>query len=307
MPENEAQVKIQITTEGDDKLSKTGTVLKDVNTSLGKQVPILKDLSPLLSTVGLGWVAGVSAVAAFGVAAKETNSIYESMLRSGVDYSTSLSVMTRNTISYTDSMKQAQTLSKLWNVDIQKVEASFSTLAQTIPDNATLFDMVNKAMKISHDTGLDLATVVKDLGAAYAGTSGMVDKFGVKVQPGPVGVETMTQKLMAGRSPEAAKSQVLDEMAMKSLQGAGAGIGSVFHWIKQIGEATLVSMLAPSTQAGNRLSNQAWSTLFNGSQTSSATSPQPVNLNLNLNLDGRQVYQGTINHMEDNRLLQGTP
>lgn len=306
MTADNVDIGINIGVNGQDSLGKVNTNLSSLNTSLQKQVPVLKDVTPLLNSFGFGWLTAAGALTAFTTIGVQTNQIYETLLRSSTGYSVAINTTTKGIEDQGKALEDAQQLSDKYHIRVQTIQDLFSKFTTVTRDYTLSQSMMNDALKISTSRGIDLGDVVKSLASAYSEAGSVLDKTGAVIPVGPMAYQTRMQQLMKSGSPEAGYNYRMNEAFTKSTTEGAAGAGGLFNQMWHDVQY-LIASLDPRGFWSDKPNPvmQEWQSAHGGGLGAGDSSSSPNTLHIQLNVDGKVLSDTVINNLNDTSNLKG--
>ena len=221
MADSEVNILVNVITKGQETLQKTQKDLKDLeknvakaadttqksdkvekakNKTLGDQIPVLKELSPILSKIGLGWAAGATAISAVGYGAMMASQSFQTWVHSMIDLAAQTNTLTGAQGTYNESTDEADKHANALQITMKDYSSSMIALDGVTRSNATSLGILTEATKIHKDTGISLETVVNNLAGAYDGTIAVYDEMGNRIPAGVEAVKKMESQLDATKN-----------------------------------------------------------------------------------------------------------
>ena len=177
--------------------------------TLGKQIPILRDLQPLMSGLGLSWITGASAIAAVGIGAMQANQAFQTWMAGMIGLAVMTSTLNGGQTTFVESTKSAADNAARLGISMKDYAGAMTTLDGATKNTNTSLGILNDAVSISHATGQPLDQVVKTLSDAF---SNGVWSNGDFIQPGILALQTMEDNLNSlGATSQGFKNQVDDD------------------------------------------------------------------------------------------------
>lgn len=211
------------------------------NMTLGKQIPILRDLQPLMGGLGLGWLAGAGAIAALGMGAMQANQAFETWFAGTLALAAATNTLTGGTQSQVDATGEAiRNAAKLDITEGDYAEAMVIAEAAT-RNHSTALSLVSDAAKISHDTGIPLIDVINQLTGAFSGAIPVYDEFGKQVTPGVTALQTMETQLGYTASGIGSFKNSVDTDWNRAMETLGTGSGGLLNILGDIGKWLLIN------------------------------------------------------------------
>lgn len=290
----DTDILIDVSAVGAESVAKVNTNLNGLNTSLSKQVPIMRELNPLLGTMGLGFLGSATAIGALVTGATMLNSVYESWLKSSVNYALASNQLTKSTVSYSDAIEVSKKLSDEYLVSQQKIQDNFPTLEAVTGDFSTAVGFMADALKLSTKYGVDLEKVTKDLAAAWEGKAGLRDARGGLVPGGPQGIAAMEAKYTGmGMDKTISIQSQIDSAAKKVFSDDMKAFGKDFHDIWT------------SMEKGYLLLNRPYALFDILNKNAPSSSNSPVTIHNYIQLDGQTIGENVTNYQETKNNLRG--
>ena len=188
--------------------SKSELATSKNNLTLGKQIPVLREIQPLLGAAGLGWVTGASAIAALGIGAMQADQAFNTWMSGMLGLNMVTNTLAGGTSGLGKTIGDAASNSNKLGISMNQYSSAMSGLESVIHDPVTSLQILNDAVSISHATGQPLDQVVKALSDAF--TNGAWSN-GAFVQPGITALQTVeTQLKSTGDTNQGLKTTVND-------------------------------------------------------------------------------------------------
>lgn len=219
-------------TEGTAISAKANDTLVKTNTNLGKQIPVLRELNPIMRQVGLGWMAGASAIAAVSAGAILCNQAFGTWLTSMTGLAVTLNTTTGQTWSFYEVQDSVMKLSLDSNMPMVSLAAAYGTLTTATHDSAISLDILTSAIEIHKATGLPLKQIVDDLTAAYAGNKIVYDDMKNAIPPGVEAVKTLEAQLLATANAAGALKASIDDNWSTTWESVEVSLGALVLVIK---------------------------------------------------------------------------
>jgi len=230
-------------TDGTAITSRANEAMTKQTTNLGKQIPVLRELNPIMRQMGLGWLAGASAIAAVSAGAILCNQAFGTWLSSMTGLAVSLNTTTGQTWSFTDALDQVLKLSLDTNIPMNDLAKAYATLNTATHDSAISLDILTEAIRIHKETGIPLKQIVDDLTAAYNGNKIVYDEMKNAIPPGVAAVQELEKQLLASASAAGKLKASIDDNWATTWESVKLSLGALTEIIK-IG---LSSALLPIT------------------------------------------------------------
>ena len=224
---------------------KSDNALTKSNVTLGKQIPILRELSPLLDMAGLGFIAGATGIAAIGAGAMMANQAFETWMSGTLGLAVANNTLTGGNMSLGEAIKTVTELSDKFNITQGDVATTLGILDGVTGKAGTSMDLLADAVKISHDTGLPLIDVIKQMAIAWHDGSNVVDEFGAHTLVGKEAVLKLEQQLEATTSTFGATTSFIDSTWAKTWEGLTTGVGAVVNTLIELGKVLLMLQFNP--------------------------------------------------------------
>ena len=304
--DNSVDIGVNIVQTGQDTIGKVETAMSNLNTSLQKQVPALKDVTPLLGSFGLGWVTAAGALAAFTTIGTQTNQIFETMLRSSTNYTVAINTTTRGIENNNKALADAQELSDKYSIKINDIQKAFPKFTAVTRDYTTAHSMMNDALKISHDRGIGLEDVVTSLADAYSKAGTVIDKTGAVVPVGPMAYRTRLEQLQKSGGGYAGYDYRMNQASSKEFQESTAPVGGFFNQIWHDIQFLLAN-LNPAGIWSNKPSPvmQEWEREHPWYRGMGGVGGEAGTLHIQMQVDGKVLSDTVINNLNDTTNLKG--
>lgn len=222
---------------------KTDKALTKQNKTLGQQIPILKNLSPLLGQVGLGFLGGSTAIAALGVGIMQASQAFETWFGTVVSSAMASNTLTGSTKTLADSLLNLKSMSEANGISIAQLSKNLPTLEAVTRDSASAMSLLNDAVSISHATGLPLDEVVKNLAGAFDGSLAVFDKTKSRVAPGIDAVKLLEEQMLALANTTGSSMKTVDDEFGKHMESIKVKAGAWANSLKIIFESVINAMM----------------------------------------------------------------
>jgi len=219
-------------TDGTAITSRANEAMTKQTTNLGKQIPVLRELNPIMRQMGLGWLAGASAIAAVSAAAILGNQTFGTWMSSMTGLAVSLNTTTGQTWSFTDVLRQVLKLSLDTNTPTDDLAKAYGTLNTSTFDSATSLDILTEAIKIHKETGIPLEQVVKDLSDAYNGNKIVYGEMHEAIPIGVAAVKELEKQLLASASGAGKLKASIDDNWNTTWETVKLSLGALTEIIK---------------------------------------------------------------------------
>jgi len=261
MADSEVNILVNVITKGQETLQKTQKDLKDLeknvakaadttqksdkvekakNKTLGDQIPVLKELSPILSKIGLGWAAGATAIAAVGYGAMMASQSFQTWVHSMIDLAAQTNTLTGAQGTYNESTDEADKHANALQITMKDYSSSMIALDGVTRSNATSLGILTEATKIHKDTGISLETVVNNLAGAYDGTIAVYDEMGNRIPAGVEAVKKMESQLDATKNATNGLRSSTDDSFHLITETVGKSVGNVVTELKRAAEQVAI-------------------------------------------------------------------
>jgi len=219
-------------TDGTAIATRANDALVKTNTNLGKQIPVLRELNPIMRQVGLGWVAGATAIAAVSAGAVMANQAFGTWLSSMTGLAVSLNTATGETWSFNDAMDQVLKLSLDTNIPMNDLAKAYIVLNGVTRDSSTSLDILTRAIEIHKETGISLKDVVAQLAGAYSLTIPVYDANKAQIVANIDAEKKMEEQLLNSANALARYKTKIDDSWSTSWESVKASLGALVLVIK---------------------------------------------------------------------------
>lgn len=245
MPDVKTDILVEVVTSGQEQLKELdkglgklgGTVTKHTEgakkneaatakstKTLGKQIPVLREISPLLGAVGLGFLSGATALSALAVGATLATQTFNTWMAGMLGLNIAQNTFGGQLTDLSVVMGEARERSDKLGISMNQYTDAMTKLIGVTHDPAASFSILNDAVSISHATGLPLNEVVDALSKAFSEGAWSNGNF---VQPGVLALQTLETQLRATGSAQQGVKVTVNDAWSNITNTIGTGVGQL--------------------------------------------------------------------------------
>ncbi|OBW61101.1 MAG: hypothetical protein A9183_03075 [Dehalococcoides mccartyi] len=202
------------------------------NKALSAQIPVLKNLQPLLGAAGLGFLGGATAIAAIGAGAMMANQSFETWMATMLGFAVSTNTLTGSTDSFVESLYGVNKSAADLIIPEQDYAKAMEILNGVTRNTSTSLGILTDAVKIHKETGIPLVDVVNDLAGAFTGTKEVYDEFGNRIPAGVTALNVLEKQLMATKNEQGKLRTATEDDFRVMTENIGQGVGSAVNALK---------------------------------------------------------------------------
>ncbi|MDG7041500.1 MAG: hypothetical protein JRN22_00410 [Nitrososphaerota archaeon] len=253
------------------------------NMSLQKQIPVLRELQPLLSAMNMSWVASATAIAGVSAGSMMAYQSFQTWFTSVQNLAVAFNIATGGTESFGDAMLTATKLSSQFNMPMTQIADSLTAFYNATHDATTSTALLTDVIKIQQDTALPLKTIVDDLTNAWQNGTWVGKQY---IPAGIQAIQAVEKQLDSTATDfTKAKAQIDDTWStMWSDMKIGAGTG--IEGIKLVIESGLLAITGKWQAAASLWESilnavgisfgNTWKSVLSASTTQLATVANPA-------------------------------
>ncbi len=165
--------------------------------NLMRQVPILRQLNPLLGALNLSWIAGAGSLAGLSLVALQSSQTFSAWQADIVNVGSAFNQFTTGPAKdFNDAQKDVSKLADEWDISQRQIAKGLSATLEAARDPGAAMSILNEALGIHRDTGRDLINdVLPKLIGAYTGSYAVYDETGKRIAIGTEALKTLSGQM----------------------------------------------------------------------------------------------------------------
>jgi len=266
MSENEINLKVNISAAGQQALKDIDTALNKLegqqkkaqegskkhteesnllNTSLGKQIPLLRDLSPVLGVAGLGFLSGATALGAMVTATVLGYQAFDTWKTKVNGASVASNRLTGDMKSSYQTQKEYSDLARKLNLPEADTINAMVQLMALNHDYASSVQMLTQAKHLAAINDLDAVKVAQDMINVMSGQAQVLDSKKNPIVDKAVALQTLIKQYEATGSPYKASINSIDTTFSRTIEQQTQGLAGGFWLGAEGAKAAFNTMFAP--------------------------------------------------------------